>query len=167
MEGLQFRWSQTGLWPTDDLNSLWTIVLFELYQVQGHYQPYSEQHHQLQTYGLKISPGNYATISDTHQPLLNKLPYILSAPTIILDKQLKQPLSPEGFAFISLPLVVVHWNTIQVLLKSVSSILLYSTWNSAQRYVPAWMGGESGGEWIHDMYMYGWIPLLSTCNYRN
>ena len=24
--------------------------------------------------------------------------------------------------------------------------LLYSTWNSAQRYVPAWMGGESGGE---------------------
>ena len=27
--------------------------------------------------------------------------------------------------------------------------LLYSTWNSAQCYVPAWMGGESGGEWIH------------------
>ena len=27
--------------------------------------------------------------------------------------------------------------------------LLYSTGNSAQRYVAAWMGGESGGEWIH------------------
>ena len=27
--------------------------------------------------------------------------------------------------------------------------LLYSTGNSAQCYVAAWMGGESGGEWIH------------------
>ena len=27
--------------------------------------------------------------------------------------------------------------------------LLYSTENSAQCYVPAWMGGEFGGEWIH------------------
>ena len=27
--------------------------------------------------------------------------------------------------------------------------LLYSTWNSAQGYVAAQMGGESGGEWIH------------------
>ena len=27
--------------------------------------------------------------------------------------------------------------------------LLTSTWNSAQGYVEAWMGGESGGEWIH------------------
>ena len=27
--------------------------------------------------------------------------------------------------------------------------LLYSTGNSAQRYVAAWMGGESGGEWMH------------------
>ena len=33
--------------------------------------------------------------------------------------------------------------------------LLYSTWNSAQCHVPAWMGGESRGEWIHGMYMYG------------
>ena len=30
--------------------------------------------------------------------------------------------------------------------------LLYSTGNSAQWYVAAWMGGEFGGEWI--MYMY-------------
>ena len=27
--------------------------------------------------------------------------------------------------------------------------LLYSTWNSAQCYVAAWMGGGFGGEWIH------------------
>ena len=25
---------------------------------------------------------------------------------------------------------------------------LYSTWNLAQCYVPAWMGGAVGGEWI-------------------
>ena len=30
--------------------------------------------------------------------------------------------------------------------------LLDSTWNSAQCYVAAWMGGEIGGEWIH-VYM--------------
>ena len=29
-----------------------------------------------------------------------------------------------------------------------SKDLLDSTWNSAQCYVAAWMGGESGGEWI-------------------
>ena len=27
--------------------------------------------------------------------------------------------------------------------------LLHSTWNSSQCYVPAWMGGEFGEEWIH------------------
>ena len=27
--------------------------------------------------------------------------------------------------------------------------LLYSIWNSVQRYVAAWMGGEFGGEWVH------------------
>ena len=32
--------------------------------------------------------------------------------------------------------------------------LLYSTWNSAQCYVAAWMGGEFGGEWIH---VYVWM----------
>ena len=30
--------------------------------------------------------------------------------------------------------------------------LLYSTGNSVQCYVAAWMGGEFGGEWIH-VYM--------------
>ena len=32
--------------------------------------------------------------------------------------------------------------------------LLYSTGNSAQCYVAAWMGEESGGEWIHG---YIWL----------
>ena len=27
--------------------------------------------------------------------------------------------------------------------------LLYSTWNSAQCYVLAWIGGEFGRKWIH------------------
>ena len=30
--------------------------------------------------------------------------------------------------------------------------LLYSTWNSAQCYAAAWMGGESGGEWTLVLY---------------
>ena len=32
--------------------------------------------------------------------------------------------------------------------------LLYSTWNSAQCYVAAWMGGECGGEQIQ---VYVWL----------
>ena len=32
--------------------------------------------------------------------------------------------------------------------------LLYSTWNSAQCYVAAWMGGEFRAEWIH---VYVWL----------
>ena len=32
--------------------------------------------------------------------------------------------------------------------------LRYSTWNSAQCYVAAWMGREFGGEWIH---VYVWL----------
>ena len=32
--------------------------------------------------------------------------------------------------------------------------LLYSTWNSAQCCVAAWMGGGFGGEWI---YVYVWL----------
>ena len=30
-----------------------------------------------------------------------------------------------------------------------NKVVLYSTWNSAQCYVAAWMGGSLGGEWIH------------------
>ena len=32
--------------------------------------------------------------------------------------------------------------------------LLYSTWNSAQCYVAAWMGVKFGGEWVH---VYVWL----------
>ena len=37
--------------------------------------------------------------------------------------------------------------------------LLYSTENSAQCYVPAWMGGEFGGEWIH---VYVWLRSFTV-----
>ena len=37
--------------------------------------------------------------------------------------------------------------------------LLYSTGNSAQCYVAAWMGGEFGGKWIH-ICLYRRVPLL-------
>ena len=45
-----------------------------------------------------------------------------------------------------------------------NKVLLYSPGNSAQYYVPAWMGGEFGGEWIH---VYVWlspfaVPLTIT-----
>ena len=40
-------------------------------------------------------------------------------------------------------------------LKSITNKdLLYSTWNSAQCYGAAWIGGEFGGEWIH---VYVWL----------
>ena len=32
---------------------------------------------------------------------------------------------------------------------------VYSTWNSAQWYVPVWMGEEFGEEWIHIYIYYG------------
>ena len=37
--------------------------------------------------------------------------------------------------------------------------LLYSTWNSAQCYVPAWMGGGLRGEWTH---VYGWLSPFTV-----
>ena len=40
----------------------------------------------------------------------------------------------------------------------ISKVLLYSTGNSAQYYVAAWMGGEFGREWIY-MYIYDWIYI--------
>ena len=44
-------------------------------------------------------------------------------------------------------------STLLYLTQITNKDLLYSTWNSAQCYVPAWMGGGFGGEWI--IYMYG------------
>ena len=40
-------------------------------------------------------------------------------------------------------------NTLLYLKWITNNVLLYSTGNSAQCYVAAWMGGEFGGEWIH------------------
>ena len=37
--------------------------------------------------------------------------------------------------------------------------LLFSTWNSAQCYVAAWMEGEFGGEWIH---VYIWLSPFAV-----
>jgi len=40
-------------------------------------------------------------------------------------------------------------------------VLLYSTGNSAQWYVAAWMGGEFGWEWIRVcMYIYIWLSCF-------
>ena len=38
--------------------------------------------------------------------------------------------------------------------------LLYSTWNSAQCYVPAWMGGGVGGR--TDTCMYVWLSPFTV-----
>ena len=40
--------------------------------------------------------------------------------------------------------------------------LMYSTWNSAQCYVAAWMGGVFGGEWIHVWLGLGYMYLVDT-----
>ena len=39
--------------------------------------------------------------------------------------------------------------TLLCLKRIASKGLLYSTWNSPQCYMAAWMGAEFGGEWIH------------------
>ena len=52
-----------------------------------------------------------------------------------------------------------------------SKDLLYSTGNSAQCYVAAWMTGEFGGEWIHVCVAeslfcaHGTIPALFVIDY--
>ena len=43
--------------------------------------------------------------------------------------------------------------------------LLYSTGSSDQCFVEAWMGGESRQNTY--MYVYAWVPFLSTWNYQN
>ena len=42
---------------------------------------------------------------------------------------------------------------------------LYSTWNFAQCYVAAWMGGDLGENGC--VYMYGWVPSLFIWDYHN
>ena len=55
---------------------------------------------------------------------------------------------PRGrdFGKVMYTLVYLKWIT--------NKNLLYSTWNSAQCYVPAWMVEKFGGEWIH---VYAWL----------
>ena len=43
--------------------------------------------------------------------------------------------------------------------------LLNSTWNSAQCYGAGWMEGSLGEHGY--IYVYGWVPLLFTCNHHN
>ena len=57
--------------------------------------------------------------------------------------------------------------TLLYLKRITNKDLFYSTGNSAQCYVAAWMGGESRGEWIH---VYVWqshfvvhLKLLQHC----
>ena len=40
-----------------------------------------------------------------------------------------------------------HVHTTIFKLENQQGPIPYSTWDSAQRYVAAWMGGEFGGEW--------------------
>ena len=41
---------------------------------------------------------------------------------------------------------------------------IYSTWNSAQPYVAAWIGRDFGGEWIH---VYLWLNPFDVHNIVN
>ena len=52
----------------------------------------------------------------------------------------------RGFGMAMYTLLYLKWIT--------NKDLLYSTWNSAQCYVAAWIGGEFGGEKIH---VYVWL----------
>ena len=49
--------------------------------------------------------------------------------------------------------------TLLYLKQKTNRDLLYITWNSAQCYVAAWMGGEFGGEWIP---VYAWLSPFAV-----
>ena len=49
--------------------------------------------------------------------------------------------------------------TLLYLKRITSKVLLYSTWNSAQCYVAAWMGGRSGGGRI---LVYVWLSPFAV-----
>ena len=55
------------------------------------------------------------------------------------------------FGMDAYPLLYLKWVT--------NKELLYSTWNSVQCYVAAWMGAESGGEWMH---VHVWLSLFAV-----
>ena len=56
-------------------------------------------------------------------------------------------------------------DTLLYLKRIANKDILYSTGNSAQRYVAAWMGGEYGENGY--VYMNGRVPSLFTRNYHN
>ena len=48
----------------------------------------------------------------------------------------------------------------------INRVLLYSTWNSAQCYMAAWMRGEGQGEWVHVYSRLSPLPVhlkLAQC----
>ena len=73
----------------------------------------------IQPYGLKFSLCNSADILGPNQSLLNKHPFSLPPPVLILEKQ-NNLCKFAGFTFISFSYFVVQQNIIQVLLESVS-----------------------------------------------
>ena len=52
----------------------------------------------------------------------------------------------------------IAWQIMLYLKWITNKALLCSTWNSAQCYVPAWMGGGFGGEQIH---VYVWLSSFA------
>ena len=50
-------------------------------------------------------------------------------------------------------------HTLLYLKRITNKEVLYSTGNSAQCYVAAWMGREFGGEWIH---VYVWLSPFAV-----
>lgn len=98
----------------------WELEFSKLYQ--GHHQLFSKLYlPTAASYNLKVSRSplcNHATISDPNQSLLNKHSYFLPAPIITLVSNYNLMI----FAFTTLPALqfAVWWNTIKVLLESVS-----------------------------------------------
>ena len=80
------------------------------------------------------------TKSSSHSPKLEKSPH-----------SNEDPAQPKINKTIFFNNKKVKWITIKD--------LVYTTWNSAQCYVVAWMGGEFGGKWIH---VYVWLSLFSV-----
>ena len=61
----------------------------------------------------------------------------------------------------------LRWSYIHAIFKWITNKgLPYSTWNSDQCYVAAWVGGRFREERVH-VYIYSWVPLLFTWNYHS
>ena len=83
---------------------------------------------QLQLCALKVSPCNYATISNPNQLLLNKQ---LTSCQLQSQFWINNLCNFASFAYKSLPHCVGQWSTIQVLLESVSSEVQSSVWHKS------------------------------------